>query len=271
MIKKVAIIGAGNVASHMGHALKQAGVEISSISSLHPEHAAELAARLGVNAAGSIEDGIFDCVDAIIISVKDDAIADVVSQLPENNAILLHTSGGVPAKVLSGKSARYGIIYPLQTFTKNRELVFSEIPLFIEASDNATLDEIKGLAGKLSDIVTVADSEQRKILHVAAVFACNFTNHMYDIAAGIMQEAGLPYSVLHPLIKETAAKAVAMPPGLAQTGPAARGDENVMNAHLAKINDARVKELYVKLSDSIRQSAQKREEEKERDNTKKHI
>lgn len=262
MIRSVAIIGAGNVASHLGKALKRAGIEIRSISSLHPEHAEKLAGQLGVAHAGFIDNDSFAGVDAIIISVKDDAIAGIVSELSVNDAILIHTSGGVPAEVLGKGSPRYGIIYPLQTFTKNRELDFAEIPLFIEASDEETLSEIKELSEKLSSTVTEADSAQRKILHVAAVFACNFTNHLYDIASRIMDEAGLPYSMLHPLIKETAAKAVSMPPSQAQTGPAVRGDRQVMNAHLEKINDDKLKELYRALSDSIQQTAIKREAEK---------
>ena len=102
------------------------------------------------------------------------------------------------------------------------------------------------------------------MLHIAAVFACNFTNHLYDIASRIMEDARLPYSMLHPLIKETAAKAIAMPPALAQTGPAVRGDKQVMDAHLAKIKDTKLKELYVALSESIHQSAIKREKDKNR-------
>lgn len=255
MIRSVAIIGAGNVATHLGAALKQAGIEIRCICSLHPEHARKLAEKLGVAHAGSIKDTDMGNPDAVIISVKDDAIAGVVSQLPENGAILIHTSGGVAADTLAGKSPRYGIIYPLQTFTWNRSLDFSEIPLFIEACDNDTLAEIRELSEKLSKTVTAADSEQRRMLHVAAVFACNFTNHLYHIASCIMQEAGLPYSMLHPLIKETAAKAAAMPPALAQTGPAVRDDRKVMNAHLEKIKDERLKEIYTALSDSIMRSA----------------
>ncbi len=264
MIKRVAIIGAGNVATHLGNALKNAGIEIVCISSKHPENAAKLAEQTGAKSYGRVEDVSYDGADAIIVSVKDDSIADVLSQLPQNNAILIHTSGGVPADILAGKSERYGIIYPLQTFTKNRELDFSEIPLFIEAGDTATLDEIRELAESLSDTVTEADSTQRRMLHVAAVFACNFTNHLYDIASRIMEDARLPYSMLHPLIKETAAKAIAMPPALAQTGPAVRGDKQVMDAHLAKIKDTKLKELYVALSESIHQSAINREKDKNR-------
>lgn len=258
MIRSVAIIGAGNVASHLGRALKRAGIEIRSIYSLHPEHAVELAERLGIGSAGSIDHGEFSGTDAIIISVKDESIAEVVSKLAGSKAILIHTSGGVPADVLGKGSSRYGIIYPLQTFTKNRDMDFSEIPLFIEASDEKTLSEIKELSHKLSSTVTEADSAQRKILHVAAVFACNFTNHMYDIASRIMDEAGLPYSMLHPLIKETAAKAVSMPPSQAQTGPAVRGDNQVMDAHLDRINDEKLKDIYIALSNSIRQTAIKK-------------
>lgn len=251
MIKSVALIGAGNVATHLGKALMQAGTEIRCICSQHGGHAEEFARMLGVKTAGTIRDVCFNGVDAIIISVKDDAIADVVSQLPDNGAILIHTSGGIPANLLARKSSRYGIIYPLQTFTRGRELLFSEIPLFIEAGDNDTLDEIRELACRLSSSVTEADSYRRKMLHVAAVFACNFTNHLYNIASGIMEEAGLPCSMLYPLIKETAAKAMAMPPSLAQTGPAVRGDSQVMNAHLEILNDEKLKELYTVLSNSI--------------------
>ena len=147
MIKRVAIIGAGNVATHLGNALKNVGIEIVCISSKHPENAAKLAEQTGAKSYGRVEDVSYDGADAIIVSVKDDSITDVLSQLPQNNAILIHTSGGVPADILAGKSERYGIIYPLQTFTKNRELDFSEIPLFIEAGDTATLPIFRPLIG----------------------------------------------------------------------------------------------------------------------------
>ena len=164
----------------------------------------------------------------------------------------MHTAGSVSIDVFKGFAQHYGILYPLQTFTKNRDLNFDKIPLLIEAGDQNTLDRMREFALRLSGIVLETDSDQRKQIHLAAVFACNFTNHMLAISEYLLQKNGLPYELLKPLINETFSKAVMMSPHAAQTGPAVRGNTAVLNKHLAMLeDDPDLYELYRIVSRSI--------------------
>ena len=176
-----------------------------------------------------------------------------------HDALVLHTSGSLPLQVLKPLGKRYGVLYPLQTFTKKRVLDFSEIPLCIEAVNSATLKDVRELAGILSNHIEEISSDRRKILHLAAVFANNFVNHLYTLADGILQREGLDFNLLRPLIFETAHKVLSFSPEQAQTGPAKRGDEGILSMHKALLkNDSKLLNLYTILSDSIRQTEQKR-------------
>ena len=256
MINSVTIIGSGNVATHLAKAIYNVGVEIKCIYSPTLAHCQLLASDVNAVATDNIHAINLD-VDLVIISIKDDAIKEIVESLKNCNAIIVHTSGGVNIDVFNGISDKCGVLYPLQTFSKNRDLDFTKVPLFIEAKDNEVFAEIELFAKRLSNSVIEADSNRRKIMHVAAVFACNFVNHCYDISSRILEKEGLSFSTLLPLIEETTKKIYEIPPHDAQTGPARRGDSAVMNAHLEQIKSPHLQDIYKLLSKSITDSYNK--------------
>ena len=249
---QVVFIGSGNVATHMALALNAAGHKVVQVYSRMLKNAGLLAERVG---AGSIDDiGEIRCdADLYIFSVKDDVLADIVSQMPPTTGLWVHTAGSMPVSVLSIHKER-GVLYPLQTFSKVREVDFKDIPLFIEGESAGTEDRLRELAKTISREVYTLSGERRRILHLAAVFACNFTNHMYVLASEILAEKDIPFHLLHSLITETAAKATEMDPHTAQTGPAIRFDEQVIQKHLGLLTDPLKKEIYFLLSKSIHNS-----------------
>lgn len=253
MIKSVAIIGSGNVATHLAIAIFKAGVNIKNIYSPTLDNCTTLAKRVNAEAVDDIYK-IERNIDLIIISIKDNAIKNIVEHLKDFNSIIVHTSGGVNIDVFDGYSQKYGVLYPLQTFSREREIVFNKVPLFVEANNLSTFIEIESFAKKISDTVIQADSERRKIMHIAAVFACNFVNHCYDISSQILRENGIEFSTLIPLIEETTKKITEINPHDAQTGPARRGDTDVINNHLKSISSSKYKEIYKVLSNSIADS-----------------
>lgn len=175
--------------------------------------------------------------DGYIFSVKDDALPEILRRMPKTNGTWIHTAGSVPMHIFAPYIANYGVIYPLQTFSKKRTVNFADIPLFIEANNNETRETIQSLATALSPKVYYMEGEKRQYLHLSAVFACNFANHMYTLAADILENEGIPYDVLKPLIEETAEKVKEMSPRNAQTGPAVRFDKQVMKKHLDLLKD----------------------------------
>ena len=258
MNKNIVIIGSGNVATHLSLALYKNGENIEQVYSRQIANAEILAERVGGKAVDNIADIKVDA-DFYFISVKDDAIPNIVANLRIMNpkAIVAHTAGSVALSVLSSKFAHSAVFYPMQTFTKSRELDFSVIPCFIEASDAATLNAVKSLAESISNRVVEADSAKRKTMHLAAVFACNMVNHCYHLAEKILADDNLDFSLLYPLIDETAKKAQLMSPKLAQTGPMIRYDKTVMNAQKAMLHDEDMIELYNIMAKSIHYSHSK--------------
>ena len=168
----------------------------------------------------------------------------------------VHTAGSMPMDVFNGHTANYGVLYPMQTFSKTREVDFNVIPFFLEANTSENAGKLQHLAEKLSGNIRFLSSDKRKSLHLAAVFACNFTNHIYALAVKLLEEQDIPADVLLPLIDETAAKIHTMPPRVAQTGPAIRYDENVINKHLAMLGDSDMRSIYRLISQSIHKEAQ---------------
>ena len=160
-------------------------------------------------------------------------------------------------EVFKPYAKRYGVFYPLQTFSKQRIVDFSRIPIFIEACDGENLSILENLGLSISSDVRVLSSEKRRNIHLAAVFACNFTNHIYALAANILEDADIPFDVLLPLIDETVSKVHHIPPREAQTGPAVRYDENVINKHLNMLSDPMMNEIYRLLSQSIHKESTK--------------
>lgn len=247
---KIVILGSGNVATHLAVALKALGHEIQQVYSRTYENAVILSKKVDAQPIDKINQ-VVDTADLYVFSVKDDALRQVINAMPHTRGIWVHTAGSVPMDMFSSRAKEYGVLYPLQTFSKERNLSFKEIPLFIEASSQSTFVAIEDLANSLSNQVHHLGSDKRSYLHLAAVFACNFTNHMYRLAGDIIQEEGVPFDVLKPLILETASKVMEMSPANAQTGPAVRYDEKVMQAHINQLRSPQLKELYTLLSKSI--------------------
>jgi len=250
---KIVIIGAGNLATNIGVALSRAGHDILQVYSRTMQSATNLAEKLKCDCTTDV-DAISDEAELYVFSVKDSALAELVSKVCARHAgkCFAHTAGSIPMSVFCGHAKRFGVLYPLQTFSKNKLLDFKEIPLFVEGSDVQTKSILRQVAESLSSKVFLLDSDRRKYLHLSAVFACNFVNHCYALASDILSEQGLDYDVLLPLINETAAKVGQMKPANAQTGPAVRYDENVigMQAELLKDNQM-VHDIYLLMSKSI--------------------
>lgn len=226
------------MATHLAAALDAApGCDVIQVFSPVQAHASALASALRQSSYTNCPAEIVDDADFYIVAVKDDVISSLGSALPHLHGIVAHTSGSVPMDALAGMSDRYGVFYPLQTFSRTAKLDISKVPFFIEGSDTATTEALMSLARLISHSVTEADSSRRAILHIAAVFACNFTNYMWDIASGILDAHGMRFSVFAPLLKQTLDKALSMHPYDAQTGPAMRADVAVMQKHEALLPD----------------------------------
>ena len=253
---KVVIVGSGNVATHLSLAMASLeGIEICQVYSPTEAHAEILAERLNCDFVTDPTQ-IRKDADVYLFALKDQALETVIRAVPANNGLWLHTSGSMPMQVFAGYTERYGVLYPLQTFSKSREISFQGIPLFIECHREEDKNCLEELARRLSGKVCELSSEKRRSLHLAAVFACNFTNHIYALAVKLLEEQDLPADVLLPLIDETAAKIHTMPPRVAQTGPAIRYDENVINKHLAMLGDSDMRSIYRLISQSIHKEAQ---------------
>lgn len=258
--KRIVLIGAGNVACHLAPALLKAGANLCQIYSRSVESARELGMKTGITYTADLF-AVYPDADIYIFCVSDDALLTVFKSLRINSqALVLHTSGSVPMDIFVPYRERFGVLYPLQTFTKRRDLDFREIPLCIEACNAETLKQVRGLAEMLSAKVEAIDSEKRKHLHLAAVFANNFTNHLYGMAGKILEKEGLDFSLLRPLIFETAHKVMLMSPESAQTGPARRGDEGILNMHRNLLGtNKKLQRIYTLMSDSIREASVKAE------------
>lgn len=228
---RISFIGAGRVAHHLVHALKQRH-QIIQIYSQGFVHAQKLATEVKAEAVHTFAELSAE-IDILIIAVSDSAISDVIQHvhtyLP--NTLIVHTSGSTDIEKLTKVHARAGVFYPLQTFSLEREIDWYSTPLFIEATHLTDLNTLLQLANELSQRVYQYNSAQRLGLHLAAVFACNFSNYCYDMAKQIVDAKQVDFSLLYPLIIETAQKALQAEPRNMQTGPAMRGDENIIAMH----------------------------------------
>jgi predicted short-subunit dehydrogenase-like oxidoreductase (DUF2520 family) len=253
--KRIALIGAGNVATHLGKAWQQAGCTVVQVYSRTEQSASELATCLCVPFVTSLDEVCTDA-DIYVVAVKDAVLQELIPVLVKGReaALFVHTAGSMPMAVWQGVAPRHGVLYPMQTFSKARKVDFASVSFFVEANHQADKEALKELAGALSPKVYEATSAQRTYLHMAAVFACNFANHMYTLSARLLEKNGLPFDAMLPLIDETARKVHGLHPHDAQTGPAIRGDENVMGKHLAMLSDEpEVKEIYRIISNSIQE------------------
>ena len=245
---KITIIGYGNVAQHLIDAFEQnSKVSIEQVFSRNENTV--------VNSYSSIKiiSNWNDLLpaDVFIIAVSDDAIAEVSEKFSLKNQLVVHTSGGVDLEILSKKNRR-GVFYPLQTFTKGKKVDFKKIPICIEAEQDNDLKILEQLVALISEKTHLINSQQRKALHVAAVFVNNFVNHLYQIGSEICQENQIPFSILEALITETASKIERLSPKNAQTGPAKRNDKGTIDAHLDFLkSDVSKQEIYKLLTQSI--------------------
>ena len=249
---KIVLIGAGNLATHLGKALHAAGHDMVQVFSRTMQSAETLASLLDAEPLTDMAQ-VRDDADVYIFSVKDSALEQLISQLcGGEKKVFLHTAGSMPMSVFRGKALHYGVLYPMQTFSKQREVDFSIIPCFIEANDEFAQKQIEGLAVQISHRVYQLSSEDRRYLHLSAVFACNFANHCYAASQELLQQHGISFDVMLPLIDETAAKVHGMTPKEAQTGPAVRYDENVIGKQIQLLeNQPYFQKIYDCMSKSI--------------------
>jgi predicted short-subunit dehydrogenase-like oxidoreductase (DUF2520 family) len=250
-IKNIVVIGAGNVGCHLARKLHEASFNIVQVAGRHEENIKILAQD--VEARHTLDPGqVIKGQDLYILALPDEVIEEVLPKLSLIDELIVHTSGSAPMSILAPCSGNYGVLYPLQTFTRHREIDLKKIPVLVEANRIDNEDLLVDLGKRLSEKVMIVDSVRRQYLHIAAVFASNFSNHMYDIARTILEEHGLDFDLLSPLINETAAKAMALGPDKAQTGPARRRDVKVMQKHLEMLKDnPAAMEIYRRISDSI--------------------
>lgn len=252
MTEKICLIGSGNVGTNLGINLKQKGFNIAQVISRNINNAKALALKLDAKYSNQISDFDRSC-SILIFSVSDDAIKPLLNSENFENRLLIHTAGSVSATIFSDYSDFFGVLYPLQSFKKTYFSDFSDVPLFIEGNRVESHQRIDKIASKLSSKVYDADSEMRLQIHIAAVFACNFTNHMYHISHDLIQEMPIDFEVFAPLIHKTAEQAISTGnPGITQTGPAVRKDKGTMEKHLNQLNqNESLTELYKFMSNRI--------------------
>ena len=251
---QVSFIGSGNLAWHLAPALDNSDFSVQEVYSRNPAHAALLVERLyQANVKASL-DFSTSSSEFFIIATADEVIEEIVQEivLPDD-AILTHTSGSQPLNILGyAATQNLGVFYPLQTFSKTKKIDFKDIPIFIESATPAAEKVLRAMANALSKNVIPINSYDRKALHVAAVFASNFTNHMLLIAQDIMKEHSLSYDWLKPLIAEMINKSLSIGPENAQTGPARRGDLEILDKHIEFLQDNHsTAELYRVVSQHI--------------------
>jgi predicted short-subunit dehydrogenase-like oxidoreductase (DUF2520 family) len=244
---RVSIIGSGNVAQHLIVAFsKTADIELVQVFA---RNGAALAHLINPDKIYTNFNDVI-AADLFIVAITDDAITEVAAAIPFSNELVVHTSGSVSIEAIDNKN-RPGVFYPLQTFSKSKEVDFKTIPICIETKNEKDFQILEKVAKSISNTVYKINSEQRKALHIAAVFVCNFVNHLYQIGNNICIKNDLPFDILKPLIQETANKILTLPPNQAQTGPAKRKDTQTINAHLSFLSDENQKEIYKMLTKSI--------------------
>ena len=244
---QIVLIGSGNVAFHLAKAFTEAQIPISQIFGRNTTELQKISEQFSIPFS---TETLVDA-DLYIISVSDSSITEVSALIKNENALVAHTSGSVSREALSG-NYRKSVFYPLQTFSKSKNLDYSKIPFFIDAENENDEEILKNLASKISKNVMLANDEKRKYIHLTAVFACNFVNHLYARAKEISDSQGIPFDYFLPLIDETTQKIHELEPKLAQTGPAIRNDEKVLKLHESLLTDEEKLKIYKTLNESIK-------------------
>ncbi|HLS30418.1 MAG TPA: DUF2520 domain-containing protein [Flavobacteriaceae bacterium] len=245
-MQKIVILGAGNIAFHLFKTFQS--VKDFEVVQIYNRSEPKLKDFEGkVETTTDINQ--LKSADIYIVAVSDDGIKKLIDAIHKNQtALIVHTSGSTP---MLSSAERNGVFYPLQTFSKQKEPDFSKIPICIEADTSEDLKLLEKIGKSISEKVYLISSDQRKSLHLAAVFACNFTNQLYQIAEKICEEKEMPFEILHALILETAQKVQYDSPKNVQTGPAKRGDQETIDFHLSQLDSPELKEIYTLLTESI--------------------
>jgi len=250
-LKRFVLIGSGNVATSIGNALLKKGFVCQQVWSRNTKNAKGLAKQLKAEAISELYQ-IDLSTDFILIAVSDDAIASVSAHIPASKAIVIHTSGTVDLSAIAAHHKKTGVFYPLQTIRQNTKTVWKKIPILVEGKSKSDSIAIRSVAEKLSNTVISMNSEQRKRIHLAAVLACNFTNHFFHLAEKELKKVKQPLSLLAPLIATTVENALQGDAGKKQTGPAKRGDQKTMQAHLDLLKgNSALQKIYQSISTSI--------------------
>lgn len=250
-IHKITFIGSGNIAWHLALGLKTKGFELVEVFSVHSDKREKFAINFGCTAVEKIEK-INKTSELYIIAIPDKEIEKLILTFPEVEGIVVHTSGITSIQVLN-KFKNFGVFYPLQTFTKDVQVRFNNVPFCIEASDKQVEETLLNLGSQLSEKVQLINSEQRKNLHLSAVLVSNFANLLYIHSHDFLEKKGLDFHLLLPLIEETSRKILLLSPRTAQTGPARRNDQTTLEEHTRMLSDfPEIQELYVVLSEQIR-------------------
>jgi len=250
-IQDVVLIGAGNLAVHLGLALNRQGFGLVQVCNRTREKGIQLARKVGAEFIADPRN-ITRHADLYMLVVADDAISEVALSLPLRQQLVVHTSGTMDMKVLSKVSGNFGVFYPLQTFSPRRRINFKKVPVCIEANSPQGMALLSEMARSLSEDVRVVDSDHRKIIHLAAVFASNFTNFMYVIAEELLDEHQIPFDLLKSLISQTVQNIRRNDLFQCQTGPAIRGDSAVLDNHRALLSShPGYLELYNSISNNI--------------------
>ncbi len=245
------LVGAGNVATHLGRAWHKAGVKVLQVYSRTQSMAVLLAEELGAEAISDTRK-IMLSADVVVFSLRDNSYAEVLQGLNFGNTLLLHTSGSLDMQILTYCSSQIGVIYPLQTFNKHKALNISSAPFLLETLHAKDMHVVERLAAMITDNILHVSSNQRAALHVSAVFSCNFVNYLYSVAEELLMESGMSFDVLRPLILETAHKVMTVLPSKVQTGPAVRKDTSIISKHLKNLeNNPEYRELYKNLTEKI--------------------
>lgn len=251
---KISIIGAGNVGTQLALVFTRHGHQVSQIFSRRPVVARRLAMKVGASAITRIDE-LHNDADVYFLCIPDQAIQQMKDQWTIHDRLVVHTSGATEMQCLNAYSDRTGVFYPLQTFSVKKNINFTRIPICIESNHKESQDMLFQLGRQISGNVRLIDSPTRLTIHLAAVFACNFSNYMYVLAEEILQKKGFSFSILHPLIEETSSKAIKISPFHSQTGPARRNDLDIISKHLSMLeSQPGLKDIYELISNNIRKN-----------------
>lgn len=246
-MKDIILIGSGSVATHLGTSLLNQGYRIKQVWSKQLKNANILAKKLNSSSTNSINN--IQKADLYIVAIKDDALESLIKELDLNN--IVHTSGSIGLEVFDNNHRNHGVFYPLQTFNKRVNLDITKTPICVESKNESFEKELLNIGNKISEKAVLMSSDQRKQLHIAAVFACNFTNHMFSISYSILAKSNIDFKLLLPIINQTVMNITQKTPLETQTGPAKRKDRNIIESHINNLSDNKTREIYKLITESI--------------------